>query len=170
MADAQKSTEYANATASPPVFNATTESHGRLRVLYFTSDAIAASAGADEGATILLGRLPAGRVRLLLHDSSAYVNWVTGSATLDLGWEAYTSSATGLAVAQDKDGLVNGLDVNTVGYFTFNVYANSPAPIIAAGGTKLFESKDGVIITATSEDQAIALGDDLVGYLTYVID
>ena len=34
----------------------------------------------------------------------------------------------------------------------------------------MFESKDGVVIRATSQSTAIADGDDLVGYLLYVVD
>jgi hypothetical protein len=38
------------------------------------------------------------------------------------------------------------------------------------GYTKVFESRDGVVIRATSQDTAIADGDDLVGHNFYVID
>jgi hypothetical protein len=34
----------------------------------------------------------------------------------------------------------------------------------------VFESKEGVVIRATSQDVAIATGDDLVGHFLYVVD
>ena len=102
-------------------------------------------------------------MRVLLASSSAYVNWTTGSATLDLGWDAYTNT-DGTAVTADPDGLVNGLNVDTVGYQTFG------AGTAATGGTYLFESQGGVVLRATSQDQALASGDDLVGYMMYVVD
>ena len=162
----ENSTEYANANASPPVKNAPTETHGRIRIMYFSHDQ---AAGGLADSTIRLGRLPAGRVRVLLGLSRAYVNWVTGSAFLDLGWEAYTSSATGLAVAEDVDGLVDNIPVESAVLYDLGTLATLPAAILATGGTKVFESKNGVVITALSIT-AIAAGDDIAGYLAYVID
>ena len=155
----QKSTEYTNATANPVVQNAVHDYHGRVRIAYFTHDQDGAG---DATSSVALCALPAGKVRVLLSSSNAYVNWTTGSATLDLGWDAYTNT-DGNAVAADVDGLVDGLDVNTAGYQTFG------AGTTATGGTHLFESQGGVVIRATSPG-AIAAGDDLVGYIMYVVD
>ena len=155
----QKSTEYTNATANPVVQNAVHDYHGRVRIAYFTHDQDGAG---DAGSSVALCSLPAGKVRVLLASSSAYCNWTTGSATLDLGWDAYTNT-DGNAVAADIDGLVDGLDVDTAGYQTFG------AGTAATGGTYLFESQGGVVIRATSPG-AIAAGDDLVGYIMYVVD
>ena len=156
----QKSTEYTNATANPVVQNAVHDYHGRVRIAYFTHDQDGAG---DATSSVALCALPAGKVRVLLASSSAYVNWTTGSATLDLGWDAYTNT-DGTAVSADPDGLVNGLDVDTAGYQTFG------AGTAATGGTYLFESQGGVVLRATSQDQALASGDDLVGYMMYVVD
>ena len=155
----QKSTEYTNATANPVVQNAVHDYHGRVRIAYFTHDQDGAG---DAGSSVALCSLPAGKVRVLLSSSNAYCNWTTGSATLDLGWDAYTNT-DGNAVAADVDGLVDGLDVDTAGYQTFG------AGTTATGGTHLFESQGGVVIRATSPG-AIAAGDDLVGYIMYVVD
>ena len=38
------------------------------------------------------------------------------------------------------------------------------------GGAYVFESQDGVVIRATATDNAQVSGDDLVGYLAYVVD
>jgi len=156
----QKSTEYTNATSTPVVQNAVHDYHGRVRIAYFTCDQDGAG---DATSSVALCSLPAGKVRVLLSSSNAYVNWTTGSATLDLGWDAYTNT-DGTAVTADPDGLVNGLNVDTVGYQNFG------AGTTATGGTHLFESQSGVVLRATSQDTAIASGDDLVGYMMYVVD
>tara|TARA_Y100001938_G_scaffold20164_1_gene25380 strand:- start:152 stop:646 length:495 start_codon:yes stop_codon:yes gene_type:complete len=159
----QKSTEYTNRTATPVVNNKTTEEHGKLRVMFFTHDQDGAG---DATSSVAIGELPAGRVRVLLALSRAYVNWTTSSATLDLGWDAYTAQ-DGTTTAADPDGLVDGESVDTVGYFDME---GALAATKATGGTHVFESKDGVVIRATSQDTAIADGDDLVGYLVYIVD
>lgn len=164
-ATTQNSTEYGNTVASPPVNNATSDVHGRVRVAYFTHDQ---SGAGDATSSVAIAKLPAGRVRLLLASSSLYCNWTTSSATLDLGWDAYTAQS-GSAVDADPNGLADGVDVDTAGYFTGGTLA-ALAAVAALGGTYLFTSKDGVVIRATSEDTAIADDDDLVGYLLYVID
>jgi len=63
--------------------------------------------------------------------------------------------------------LINGLNVDTVGFQTLE---GAIAANLLTGGTYVFESKDGVVIRATSQDTAIATGDDIVGYLAYVLD
>jgi len=98
--------------------------------------------------------------------SRMYCNWTTSSATLDLGWDAYTDG-NNTAVAADPDGLIDGLSVDTAGYFNME---GALAGIKATGGTYVFQSMGGVVIRATSQDTAIADGDDLVGYIVYVID
>ena len=155
----QKSTEYTNATSTPVVQNAVHDYHGRVRIAFFTHDQDGAG---DAGSSVALCSLPAGKVRVLLSSSNAYCNWTTGGATLDLGWDAYTNT-DGNAVAADADGLVDGLNVETAGYQNFG------ANTTATGGTYLFESQGGVVIRATSPG-AIAAGDDLVGYIMYVVD
>jgi len=159
----QKSTEYTNATASPPVNNSTAEEHGRMRIAFFTHTQ---SGAGDATSAVALVKLPPGRVRMLGSLSRAYVNWTTSSATLDLGWDAYTD-LDGDAVAADPDGLINGLSVDTVGFQTLE---GAIAANLLTGGTYVFESKGGIVIRATSQDTAIASGDDLVGYICYVLD
>ena len=159
----QKSTEYTNATADPVVNNESTEYQGRLRVMFFTHDQDGAG---DATSSVAIGKLPSGRVRVLLGLSRMYCNWTTSSATLDLGWDAYTDGDN-TAVAADPDGLIDGLSVDTAGYFNME---GALAGIKATGGTYVFQSMGGVVIRATSQDTAIADGDDLVGYIVYVID
>ena len=158
----QKSTEYTNATATPVTLNEANVYHGRVRIAYFTHDQ---DGTGDAGSSVALCSLPAGKVKVLLAASRAYVNWTTSSATLDLGWDAYTD-IDGDAVALDIDGLVDGLSVDTVGYFTLE---GALAAVKATGGTYTFETQSGVVIRATSPT-AMVSGDDLVGYLLYVVD
>ncbi|MEW5705083.1 MAG: hypothetical protein AB1781_10950, partial [Pseudomonadota bacterium] len=87
-------------------------------------------------------------------------------ATLDLGWDAYTAM-DGTTIAADPNGLIDGLSVDTVGFQTLE---GAIAANLLTGGTYVFESKSGVVIRATSQDTAIADGDNLVGYLVYVVD
>jgi len=156
----QKSTEHTNATATPVTLNPTTDYAGRVRIMYFTH---AQSGAGDATSSVALGSLPAGKVKVLLSSSNAYVNWTTSSAKLDLGWDAYTDG-DGNSVAADADGLLDGLNVDTAGQFSFG------ADQAATGGTYTFNSKSGVTIRATSQDTAIADGDELVGYILYVVD
>ena len=128
---------------------------------FFTHDQVGTG---DTGSSVALCELPAGRVRVLASLSRAYVNWTTSSATLDLGWDAYTD-LNGDAVAADPDGLVDGLSVDTVGFFTLE---GAIAANLLTGGTYVFESKEGVVIRATATDNAQVAGDDLVGYIAYV--
>lgn len=159
--ETEYSTEYTQGhiTANADKLD-TSEMHGRVRMAFFTHDQ--ATAG-DATSIITLAKLPPGRVRLLASQSKAYVNWTTASATLDMGWAAHVDE-DGDAVAADVDGIEDGLSVETAGYQTFG------GALTATGGTKVFNSREGVDITVSSTDTAIALGDDIVGYLLYVVD
>ena len=155
------STEYTNAfITTPAVKNPSSDWHGRLRLMYFVHDQ---SGAGDATSIISLVKLPPGRVRLHGKLSNIYVNWTTMSATLDVGWAAYTDE-NGTAVAADVDGIDNGIDVDTVGAQVLG------SALAATGYTKEFESRDGVVITASSTDTAIASGDDIAGVIAYTSD
>lgn len=159
----QNSTEHAAYLAGTTQYP--TEVRGGVSMSRFTTTQ---SGAGDATSSVALARLPAGRVRLLLDPSVAYVNWTTASATLDLGWDAYTALSDGSTVSADPNGLVDGMDVDTVGLRRFSTSA--VAAVALDGYSYLFESRDGVVIRATSEDTAIADGDDLTGHLCYVIE
>ena len=72
----------------------------------------------------------------------------------------------GDAVAADPNRLAGGLDVDTVGTVT----GAALAALATTAGTRLFESKDGVVIRATSQDVALANGDTLASTLVTVQD
>lgn len=163
----QNGTQHANTVAVPPTMNDPSDHHGRMRIMYFSHDQDGAG---DATSSVALGKLPAGKVRIFMGLSRAYVNWTTSSATIDIGWDAY-QDLTGTTVAADPDGMINGISVDTVGYFSLEgASGGTGAPLKATGGTKLFESNSGVIIRATTQDVAIVDGDDLAGYFVYTID
>lgn len=162
----QESVQYENAfTDAPRNMNPVSDVGGKIQFAYFAHDQVGAG---EAGSDVAIAKLPAGRVRVILPLSKAYVNWTTGSATLDLGWDAYLG-LDGVEVVADPDGLADGIDVESAGYFDLGAFATAPSGIKATGGTKEFVSKAGVVIRATSPG-AIANGDDLVGYIAYVCD
>jgi hypothetical protein len=158
----QNSVEYEALRGTSPSTLYPTEI-GQLSFSYFTHDQ---SGAGDATSSVAVAFLPPGRVRLFLPSSVVWCNWTTASATLDLGWDAYNALSDGVAVTADPDGLIDGLSVDTAGFFRFDT---GIAGLRLTGGTKLFESKAGVIIRATSQDTAIANGDDLAGYLVYAL-
>lgn len=161
----QETTEYAAVyTTKPPALVHTATWHGRVRGAYFVHDQNGAG---DAGSSVALIKLPPGTVRLILPLSYMYVNWTTASATLDLGWDAYTA-LDGSAVVADPDGLLDGLDVETADVYGAEELTTL-AGLAATGWTKLFQSKDGVTIRATSPG-AIANGDDISGFFAYMQD
>ena len=153
------SDEMTNVRATPPVALSPLDHHGRLRVARFTYDQ--GSSAGSAGDIIQLAKLPAGRVALLGKLCVLYHNMTTGSNTLDVGWAAYTD-LDGDAVAADGDGLDDGVDVETAG--TINL--GTVAAVAAVGSIKVFESQEGVIITATSVGIPAA-NDVLKGFLVY---
>ena len=156
----QESSLVANATAG--TFNSSVDGGGRVHASYFSHTQDGAG---DATSSVALVKLPAGRVRLMLGLSMLHVDWTTGSATLDLGWDAYVG-LDGVAVVADPNGLIDGLDVDTAGRY-------SGEDLVTAitdqdGGTKLFTSQAGVTIRATSQDVALATSSAIAGYLAYL--
>lgn len=153
--------EMTNLLSTPPVALSPLDQHGRLRIA--TATYVCAANGSD-GDLVQLCKLPAGRVRLFGRLSSLYHNLTTGSATLDLGWAAYTN-LDGVAVAADGDGLDDGIDTEAAG--TINV--GTVAAVAAVGSIKTFESQTGVVLTATLVKAPVAT-DVLKGFFVYVLD
>ena len=158
----QNSTEYAATLATPLVKASAVSNTGKLRTLAFSFNQDGVG---DAGSKIVLGKLPAGTVKIIGVLSSFYCNIVAGSATIDIGWQAYNDTS-GTAVAADPDGMVDGLDVDAVGYQ--NMEGNTAATKLL-GGNHTFSSNDGVVITVKSI-AALADGDDLCGVITHIVD
>lgn len=158
----QESVEFAKAFTDEPreTLPASTWG-GNLKVLFF--DHTQDGAG-DATSDVKLVKLPPGRVRVLWDLSSAYVNWTTGSATLDLGWDAYTK-LDGSTQDADPNGILDGVDVDAAGYQSLR-----GALTAATGGSTEFVSKDGVTIMATSQDVALAASSTIRGFIVFVSD
>ena len=138
------------------------ELHGKVRIAKFDYAQVAEGA-ADS--IIQLVKLPAGRIRLLGKESALYHNLTTGAVDLDIGWAAYTNFS-GTAVVADADGLDDNVDCETAGI----IRIGTVAAVLAVCGNKVFESQEGVIITATIKTAVIAATDVLRGYIAYVLD
>ena len=157
----QNSTEYAATLATPLVKAGAVSNTGKLRTLAFSFNQ---DGTGDAGSKIVLGKLPAGRVKIIGGLSRFYCNIVAGSATIDIGNQAYTDTS-GTAVAEDVDSMVDGLDVDTAGYFTME--GNTAAQKLLGGNHK-FDSNDGVVIQIKSI-AALANDDDVAGVITYIV-
>jgi hypothetical protein len=161
----EESVQYENVFTDAPVnLNPVSTWGSKLQVMFFNH--VQSEAG-DATSTVNLVKLPAGRVRLITGLSRAYVNWTTASATLDLGWRAYTG-LDGVAVAESLAGIISALDVDTVGYQSLE--SDVTALLASLGGTKEFTSTSGVIICAHTPTAAIGSGDTIAGYLVYACD
>lgn len=136
------------------------ESHGKIRICRFDYDQVAEGTA---NSIIQLVKLPAGRIRLLGSESALYHNLTTGGVDLDVGWAAHKDFA-GDAVAADEDGLDDNIDCETAGVETLG------SVVIAEGQSKVFESQEGVVITATVKTAVIAANDSLKGHIAYVLD
>ena len=158
----QNSTEYAATLATPLVKASARSNTGKLRTLAFSFNQDGVG---DAGSIIVLGKLPAGRVKIIGGLSRFYCNIVASSATIDIGNQAYTDT-DGNTVAEDVDSMVDGLDVDTAGYFTME---GNTAATRLLGGNHTFESRDGVVIKALAIG-ALVDGDDLSGVITYIVD
>tara|TARA_R110000751_G_scaffold208121_1_gene311858 strand:- start:456 stop:947 length:492 start_codon:yes stop_codon:yes gene_type:complete len=157
----QNSTEYAATIATPLVKATAVSNTGKIRTLAFSFNQDGVG---DAGSIIVLGKLPAGTVKIIGGLSRFYCNIVASSATIDIGWQAYEDIA-GTTVAADPDGMVDGLDVDTVGYQTME---GNTAATKLLGGNHTFTSNDGVIIQVTSV-AALADDDDVDGVISYIV-
>ena len=157
----QNSTEYAATIATPLVKASTRSNTGKLRTLAFSFNQDGVG---DAGSIIVLGKLPAGRVKIIGGLSRFYCNIVASSATIDIGNQAYVNTS-GETVAEDVDSMVDGLDVDTVGYQTME---GNTAATKLLGGNHTFSSNDGVVIEITSV-AALADDDDVDGIITYIV-
>lgn len=129
-----KSAQYTNFTATPRVMTPAYEWGGKMRAS--TGTLTFTAAGATGTAKML--RLPAGKVRVYTNLCRIVCPIGTATADLHVGWAAYVSGATGLAVVADDNGFADNLDVGGA--------AIDAAFTLPAGGIKDFDSADGVDI------------------------
>lgn len=156
----ENSTQIANTEADPPVALSTHEWHGRVRRAFF--EFTQGGAAGDAGSIARLVTLPPGKVRLYLPGSRVAFSAMGTARTMDLGWEAYTND-DGVVVGVDPNGLDDGVDVASAG-------AVNPAGTIGSHETVLFESRDGVTLTAQVNDGTIPAAATISGWVEYVQD
>lgn len=156
----EKSSQITNLEASPPTFIPTTDWKGRVRAMRFTFTQGAAAG--DAGSLAELVKLPAGNVRVLLYLSRLNFSAMGASRTLDLGWLAY-ANPDGTAVTADPNGLDDGVSVATAGNAT-------PGGTVGGDETFLFQSKEGVTLTAQINDGTIPAAATIGGTIVYIQD
>lgn len=156
----QDSTQIANTAAEPRVKNPTTDAHGRLRFARFS---FAQSGAGDAGSIARLVRLPKGKVRVILPLCRVAHSAMGAARTMDLGWQAHKADDGSGDVAGDPNGLDDGVDVAAAG-------AVVPGGTLGGDETRLFESLDGVVLTAQINDGTIPDAATLAGHIAYVMD
>lgn len=132
---------------------------GRLRIYRF--DCTQTDDSGDPGSSFLLGKLPAGRVRLLGF-SSFLAPRVTGTSAIEIGWDAY----------HDWEGNEKPAASNGIGYRETSVsekVGTMGSALLNESGDIVFESKDGVDIRLTYSAQLV-VGDTVKGHMVYVVD
>lgn len=155
------STEMTAVRATPPTVLNLNQHHGKLRMAKVT---YTQAANGSAGDLIQLCKLPAGRVTVHGALSNLYINLTTASMKVEIGWAAYTG-LDNVAVDADPNGLDATKDVDTAGVFTIGTVA----AVLAVGSQKLFESRDGVVLTLTATTDVVA-SDSIVGFIAYSID
>lgn len=156
----EKSDLRTNATASPVVQNPAYLDSGKLRVQRFLFTQ--GSSAGDAGSTAELCSLPPGKVVVFLPLSRIHVSALGTARTFDLGHAAYTA-LDGTAVAEDLDDLDVDVDVSSA-------VAITPAGTIGTHESKVFESRDGVIIKAQVNDGTIPAAATIGGYIVYAVE
>lgn len=146
--------------AAPAEVLSVDESHGKVRIAVFEYDQVAEE---PANSVIQLCKLPAGRVRVLGKESALYHNLTTTSVKLDIGWAAHVDF-DGNAVAADEDGFDDNIDAELAALIRIGTVLKAEA------GMKVFESQEGVIITASIKTAVIAAADSLNGYIAYILD
>lgn len=157
----ENSNQYANTLAEPRIQNPTHEAHGRLRFARFNFTQ--GGAAGDAGSIASLVKLPKGKLRVILPLSRVAHSALGASRTLDLGWEAHRADDSSGEIVADPNGLDDGVSVSSAGAFV-------PGGTLGGDETKLFESLDGVVVTAQINDGTVPVGATLDGYLAYVMD
>lgn len=153
------STEYGNGVAHPRVMNDANQYGGKKRFWGFDYTQVLISVAED---LVNLIELPAGKVRLVLPECRIAFSAGGASRTMNVGWAAHTLS-DGTAVVADENGLDDGVDISSAGSVLLG-------GTVGGAETYLFDTRDGVIITATLADDTFPAAGTLNGYFTGVIE
>ena len=131
--------------------------HGHLKYLFF--EFTQGAAAGDAGSTAALVKLPPGKVRVFASLSRIYSSAMGTSRTMDIGHEAYTEQ-DGDAVAADSDDLDADVDVSSA--VAFNIGGT-----LGTHETKVFDSREGIIVTAQVNDGTLPAAATISGYVVY---
>ena len=134
--------------------------HGILHRSYFSYTHLAA-AGAGTGEVNLV-TLPPGRIRIFAHDSRLITSQTAASATMDVGYRAYTEP-DGDSIAEDDNAFEDNRDVATA--------ATDAVLEFAGDGTTddptVFNTRDGLTIFASVDSGNIETDDTIKGWISY---
>ena len=159
------SAQYTIARRNAPPTTRNYADGSALKIYQWTYTQVLAGAAND---TILLTVLPPFATLLML--SSAW-QWdtFTATATLDLGWQAYTLDSDGSTVAADEDGLLDGLVLTTDSMWAAGVLLTATLddfkPIVYR---KVFGNRSEVTLYATIKIAAPGIAANLNGYFAVV--
>ncbi len=116
----------------------------------------------DANSTVAIAYLPPGKYRYLGHESRIYHSAFGTARTLDVGWDAYTNE-DGTAVVADEDGIHSAADVSVAGSFQ-----PQDELLTHPVGTKVFDSRDGILFRIKVEGGALSAGEEVSGYMTFL--
>ena len=148
--------------SSPPGHSYAIGAHPRLWEFSYTQ--VLAGASAD---TILLGmKLPPQTTFYVIEGAFEWATF-TATATLDLGWQAYTD-VDGVVQVADADGLIDGLLLTTDSTWSkgmlLTATPDDSKPVV---NRKVFNNRDPVPIFATIGVAAPGVGATLHGHFMF---
>jgi len=143
---------------TPVEFNRETDQHGKQRTEYFKFTAPAGMSAAD---TIELATLLRGRVRILFNESFLHVDDVAAATiTMDLGYRAF-ETPDGSTTAEAADAFDKAVDIS-------GGLDAVPGSELDQPKTWVAESRQGITVFATLNTAALAEGEVIEGYITYM--
>ena len=162
------SVQLTNQLAHPPVEMESNYIYGKLRVYRINFTQGAAAGDANSFARLI--RLPAGKIMLLGTQCVLKISALGAARIVDIGWEAYRDKS-GVVVAADPDGLVDGLVATAATYTIFSVPPSGVAGAgILADTTKTFESSSGVVLAAQCTGDTLPAGATMQGLIVVAVE
>ena len=120
----ENSTQLDNHDASPVVKNTVGDESGKFRMARFNFTQGAAAG--DAGSLAYLVKIPAGRVRVILHQSRIAFSAMGAARTMDVGWLAYVDRP-------ELETWIGYLSGTPAGYFELESQTFFLAPLFFAG-------------------------------------
>jgi hypothetical protein len=153
----ENSTQYELQNDNQSALNA--PDHGKVRVLSFEHTQAVAG---DANSISTLIKLPAGRIRVLTNMSKIATSAFGSSRVLSVGFAAY-EEADGTPVTADPDYFASAVDVANATSFVLD---ESTTPALS----QELNSKNGIVINATTTGGTIPAAATIKGYILYVVE